>query len=35
MLKIHLWLIAIKLATSVPWNFIRPVGELFGKQEGE
>lgn len=35
MLRFLLWLIAIKLTISVPWNFARLVGELFGKREGE
>ena len=35
MLKILLWCLAVKLTISVPWNFVRLVGELFGNRKGE
>lgn len=33
--QIVLWCLAIKLTISVPWNFIRLLGELFPGAQGE
>ena len=35
MLRIILWLLAIKLTISVPWNFICLLGMLGGDSKGE
>lgn len=35
MLKILLWLIAVKLTVSVPWNFAMLVRELAENRKGE
>lgn len=35
MLRIILWLIAIKVTISVPWNFICLLGLLCGDSKGE
>lgn len=35
MLKILLWLIAIKLTISVPWNFVMLVNDLTAGRKGK
>jgi hypothetical protein len=35
MLKILLWLVAIKVTISVPWNLVCLLGEIGGERKGE
>lgn len=35
MLRIILWIIAIKVTISVPWNLVCLLGELGGESKGE
>lgn len=35
MLRIILWLIALKVTLSVPWNLVCPLGELGVESKGE